>query len=146
MSNTRKTTTSRPRPAPRADTVTFLGEQYKVAEKIGVWPQMMLARAASEGVMLGDMKGLAAVHATLENVIDPADWGRFQDDMCTKKTDDLAGLLDLVTQAARIVMARGTSSNGSNPAAGKTDAQTRPATINGGTGGSTTADLSVVAQ
>jgi len=109
MSNTRRTTPSstRTRTAPKAqETVSYLGEKYKVAEKIGVWPQMMLARAAAEGINLGDMRGLAAVHATLENVIDPEDWGRFERDMIAKKADDLAELLDLVTQAAQIVTAR----------------------------------------
>jgi hypothetical protein len=112
MSNTRK-----PRsPAKPAipDTISYLGAKYKVADKIGVWPQMMLARAAQEGVNLGDIRGLAAVHATLENVIDPKDWARFQADMIAKKADDLQALLDLVTQAATVVSAR--QQNGSRAA------------------------------
>jgi hypothetical protein len=128
MSNTRKprapaARTARPRAKPAAE-ITYLGAKYKVASKIGIWPQLMLARAAQDGVNLGDVRSLAAVHAMLENVIDPGDWGRFQDDMVTKKTNDLEALLDLVSQAAQVVAARAekAAANGSAPAEGKQDA------------------------
>jgi hypothetical protein len=105
MSNTRTTRARTTRSKP-ADTITFMDGSYKVAGKVGVWPQMMLARAAQDGVMLGDMRGLAAVHAMLENVIDPEDWPRFQEDMIKKKADDLSELLDAVTQALQVVSER----------------------------------------
>lgn len=108
MANTRSTRAStRARPQ---ETISFQGKSYRVAKKIGIWPQMQLARAAQEGVTLGDMRGLAAVHATLENVIDPDDWPRFEADMISGKCDDLQKLLDLVTDAAKVVAAR--SQNG----------------------------------
>lgn len=109
MSNTRRTT---PRTRPQ-ETITFMGNSYRVARKIGIWPQMQLARAAQEGVTLGDMRGLAAVHATLENVIDPEDWPRFEADMISGKCDDLQKLLDLVSEAAKVVAAR--QQNGDAP-------------------------------
>jgi len=115
MSNQR---TTRPpaRRKPPADTVSFMGATYKVAEKIGIWPQLQLARAAQEGVTLGDMRSLAAVHATLENVIDPADWPRFEADMIAKKSDDLEKLLDLVGQCAQVVASRAGRANGNGQA------------------------------
>jgi len=93
-----------------------MGATYKVAGKIGIWPQLQLARAAQEGVTLGDMRSLAAVHATLENVIDPADWPRFEADMIAKKSDDLEKLLDLVGQCAQVVASRAGRANGNGQA------------------------------
>jgi hypothetical protein len=83
-----------------------MGATYKVADKIGVWPQMQLARASEQGLTFADPRGLAAVHATLENVIHADDWGRFQDDMISKRVQDLDELLSAVTQAMKIVVAR----------------------------------------
>lgn len=104
MSNTRKPRAAARKPPPAQ--LTFMGAKYKVADKIGIWPQMQLARAAQDGINLGDSRGLAAVYSTLQNVVHEDDWPRFEKDMISKKADDLLGLIGLITQAAQIVAAR----------------------------------------
>lgn len=127
MSNTRRTT-PRPKAAPKPPVITFMGSEYKVADKIGIWPQLQLARAAEAGIMLSDPRGLAAVHAQLENVIHPDDWGRFQDDMITKKIDDLTPLLLAVSDAMKIVAARqGAAQTNGNGGSGAAPASTEVA-------------------
>lgn len=109
MSNTR--TTRAPARTPRArqsrppaPTVTLLGTSYKVAEKIGVWPLMQFARAAEAGVSMADQKGLAAFHAQMQDVIHEDDWGRFQEDMITKKVS-MEDLIDCAREAVEVVQA-----------------------------------------
>jgi hypothetical protein len=130
MSNARRTPaarTARKKTVPAAPTVKFMGASYKVADKLGIWPQMQLARAAQDGINLGDARGLAAVYSTLQNVIHPDDWGRFENDMISKKTDDLLALLQLMQDAVQVVAAHqnGTpAANGTEPPEvnGKADA------------------------
>jgi len=95
----RPRTAARPRPAAAPGTLVFKGETYKLDTKVGIWPLMQFARAAEAGMNTADARGLAAVHAFLQDVIDPAEWGRFQEDMIRKKVDDLGELLDTAQQA-----------------------------------------------
>jgi hypothetical protein len=115
MSNTRTT-----RPSPRAaakpkteagppDRAAYLevfGGKYQVAEEVGIWPLMQFARAAETGTALTDHRGLAACHAFLQDVIAPADWGRFQEDMISKKVTDLDALMSAARQAIDALVAR----------------------------------------
>jgi len=107
-----RTRTARPA-APRARqskppplTVTFMGGKYRVADKVGIWPLMQFARAAEAGLSLRDVKGLAAVHAMLEDVVHPDDWGQFQDDMIAKKAVDLQAMLDVAGQVVELLTER----------------------------------------
>jgi hypothetical protein len=88
-----------------------MGAEYRVADKLGIWPQMQLARAAQDGINLGDARGLSAVYSTLQNVIHPDDWPRFENDMISKKTDDLLALLKLMQDAVSIIAARETTTS-----------------------------------
>jgi hypothetical protein len=74
----------------------FAGQEYQLADKIGIWPALQFARAAEAGWRSTDSRGLAAIHALLQDVIHPDDWGRFQEDMITGKVDDLEGLMKAV--------------------------------------------------
>jgi hypothetical protein len=120
MSNTRRTPAARKKPA--APTVQFMGASYRVAEKLGIWPQMQLARAAQDGINLGDARGLSAVYSTLQNVIHPDDWPRFENDMITKKTDDLLALLQLMQDAVKLVAAPAANGDAPPGTNGKADA------------------------
>lgn len=111
MANTRTTrprtgTTRARQTRPKGETLTFKGETYRLADKIGVWPLLQLARAAESGVSIRDQRGLAATHAMLEDAIHPDDWGKFQDDMIANKVDDLEDLLATVTQATQVIIER----------------------------------------
>lgn len=110
MANTRTTRTAtgtrtaraRQQPLPPAK-IKFMGSEYRLSEKIGIWPMMQLARAAEAGLSSSEPKGLAALHAYLEQVIDPEDWGQFQDDMLSKKADKLEDLMQLLSDAVSAV-------------------------------------------
>lgn len=105
MSNTRTTRTPvRARQAkPPAPSITFMGEKYKVSDKIGVWPMMQFARAAESGLSLGDPKGLAAAYSMLQDVIHEDDWGRFQENMINGKVNDLEALMKLTQEAVGVI-------------------------------------------
>jgi hypothetical protein len=97
--------------------VEFNGEQYKIAEKVGIWPIMQFARAAESGIGVGDYRALAALHGFLQDCIDTEDWGRFQNDMIEQKIDSADTLLDMATKVVEKVTSRPTqplsaSSNG----------------------------------
>lgn len=94
--------TSRPRAAAEkasAGTFTYMGSEYRLDSKMGVWPLLQFARAAESGWRNDDVRGLAAIHAFLQDVMLPEDWGRFQEDMIAKKMADLEGLLTCVRKA-----------------------------------------------
>lgn len=126
MSNTRTTAARKRRPPAAAapepkNKPLFLevfGGKYAVAEQVGIWPLMQFARAAETGTQLTDHRGLAACHAFLEQVVDPADWARFQDDMITKRISDLDALMAAARQAVDALFERRQAEqNGGAPAA-----------------------------
>jgi hypothetical protein len=150
MSNTRTTrpsprTAVKPKtdPAPPGDDsdgdgdgkVAYLevfGGKYRVADEVGIWPLMQFARAAETGTSLTDHRGLAACHAFLQDVIAPADWGQFQEDMISKKVNDLDALMTAARQAIDALVERRTArakSNGGPKAAAN---GTAPAEITAG--------------
>lgn len=122
MSNTRSTTPPKGRPTParrvKPEPATFklMGAEYKLADKVGIWPLMQYARALEAGDNeLGNRKAMASAHAILEDSIHPDDWGRFQEDMISKKMDDILMVLDAVMSAVRIADSK-RGRNGRKPA------------------------------
>lgn len=99
------------KPAPL--TIKFMGTEYRVADKVGVWPLMQFARAAEMGVSLRDAKGLAALHAMLQDAIHPDDWGQFQEDMIAQKTVDLQAMMDVSQQVVQLLSERQKKGRGS---------------------------------
>jgi hypothetical protein len=79
-----------------ADLVTFHGETFAMADRIGLMPLMRFAKFAKAGVDSADMAGLAALYDLLEQCIDPQDWPRFE--ACADKNRaDGEELLEVVT-------------------------------------------------
>lgn len=113
----------RPTPArakqgkPKGPTLTYLGKEYRVAASVGVWPLMQFARAAEAGLDMRDQKGLAALHAFLQDVIHPDDWGRFQDDMITSKISNLDELMSVAQQAVEEMQKRAAKKRANGAAA-----------------------------
>lgn len=100
-------TPQRPRQTrPKGEVLTYQGKEYKLATKIGVWPLMQLARAAQEGVASTDIRGLAALHAMFQDLLDPEDWPQFEADMIAAKMDDPMGLLATTQEAVLRIQAR----------------------------------------
>lgn len=111
MSNTRTTRSRKPAAKqppsePEPLYVEFEGSKYKVSDKVGVWPLMQFARAAEAGTSLLESRGLAALHAFIQDIIDPSEWGRFQEDMLVKKVNDLDALMRMAQQAVELVQKR----------------------------------------
>lgn len=100
-------TPQRPRQTrPKGEVLEYNGKEYKLATKIGVWPLMQLARAAQEGVNSTDMRGMAALHAMFEDMIDPEDWPQFEADMISSKMQDPMALLMTTQDAVLRIQAR----------------------------------------
>lgn len=109
MSNTRTTTAPKGRPTrarqvkPEPVTFKLMGAEYRLADKVGIWPLMQYARAVETGdTDTGQRRMMASAHAILEDSVHKDDWGRFQEDMITKKMDDILLVLDAVMGAVRI--------------------------------------------
>lgn len=126
MANTRTTRTTtgtrtaRARALPlKPATIRFMGGEYKLAEKIGVWPMMQLARASEAGLSARDSKGLAAIYSYLQQVLHEDDWPQFEEDMITKRADDLESLMKFLSDAVTLVQER-LDKQGRRPAARKT--------------------------
>lgn len=95
-------TPRRPRqqvPRHTGEVLTYNGKSYRMADRIGVWPLMQLARAAQEGVNSTDMRGLAALHAMFQDMIHPDDFPQFEADMIAAKFTDPMGLLTTTQEA-----------------------------------------------
>jgi hypothetical protein len=99
---------TRPRTPPKVEpgTMTYLGESYRLDESQGIWPILQFARAAEAGLNMTDPRGLAAIHAFLQDCLHPDDWGRFQEDMVKKKFVDLDGLMTAAREAVEAQMAK----------------------------------------
>jgi hypothetical protein len=57
--------------------VTFMGQEFKMAQKIGLAPIMMLAMAGSQGVDSADEAGLVALYRVINDCIDESEHARF---------------------------------------------------------------------
>lgn len=124
MSNTRSTTAPKGRATPArqskppAPTFKLMGAEYRLADKVGIWPLMQYCRAYESGAdsEIGQRRLMASAHAILEDSLHPEDWPRFQEDMIVKKMDDILMVLDAVMGAIRAAEAK-RGRNGRRPQA-----------------------------
>jgi hypothetical protein len=121
MSNTRSTTPPKGRATParqsKPEPATFklMGAEYKLAEKVGIWPLMQYSRAIETGDNdVGNRRALASAHAILEDSVHPDDWGRFQEDMIAKKMEDILQVLDAVMGAVQVAGSKRTRNGRAN--------------------------------
>lgn len=109
------------------DTITFLDEEYRIADRVGLMPLMKFARSAKAGSSTEDEDGLVALYDLLKDSLHPDDWDRFERDSITKKADG-EELMGVVTTTIAILSARPTrrrsvsSSTPSSTGASSTDA------------------------
>lgn len=87
--------------------VEFLGEHYRIAEKVGLMPLMRFAMTAKAGANADDMEGLAAMYALIRDCIDPSEWERFENDAIMKKAE-AEELLKVVQDVIQALSARPT--------------------------------------
>lgn len=68
-----------PAPPPPPATITFAGEQFRVAEQgVSLLALMELASIAKMGVDADSMQGIAALYELLQACIAPEEWPRFR--------------------------------------------------------------------
>lgn len=91
-----------------SDTVTFAGQEFTVAGKIGAMPLMRFARVARRGVDSNELEGLAAMYDLLEQCIDPGDWPRFERAADESRADG-DELMAVVQDVMAVVSGRPTS-------------------------------------
>lgn len=96
-------------------TVDFLGEQFKVADKVGALAVMRFAKIAKAGVDASELDGLVALYDLLGQVVHPDDWARFEEHADSQHADGDA-LLELVQEVFALIAARpsGRSSDSSD--------------------------------
>jgi len=58
--------------------VSFAGDTFSIADRIGLMPLMKFAHAASSGVDSSDMEGLAAMYDLLRSCLADEEWPRFE--------------------------------------------------------------------
>lgn len=115
---------------PQADHIEFMGERFRLAEKVSIMPLMAYANSANGGADSDDMKGLAAMYGLIRSVIhrpplfgedgqrqrdedghlmrDEREWNRFE----RVAMDEMAegeDLMDVVKKAMEIFSARPTA-------------------------------------
>lgn len=89
-------------------TVSFFGEDYEIAEKIGLMPLMRFAKVARGGVDSGDIEALAVMLDLLEQCVAPHEWQRFQD-AADKNRADGDELFAVITKVFEVLSERPTS-------------------------------------
>lgn len=87
--------------------VEFMGEKFRVAEKLGAMPLLQYANAAREGLDSDSMEGLAAMYAMIRDCIADDEWKRFERHATSTRADQ-AELLNVVTDVVAILTARPT--------------------------------------
>lgn len=76
------------------ETVTFMGEEFRIAETIGLMPLLKFASASDRGMASEDMAGMAAMYAMIRDCIDqgrPCTCGVPEGEMHKKATADAPG-------------------------------------------------------
>lgn len=89
-------------------TIEFFGEQFQVAEKIGLMPLLRFAKAAKAGADSADLESLTVMYDLLEQVIAPSEWERFQKVADDNRADG-EELMQVVSTAIELLTARPTS-------------------------------------
>lgn len=87
--------------------IEFMGNQYRMAESIGMMPMLKFAHVSSRGVDSNDLEGMAALYSMIRDCIDPDEWARFEQDAIDKKADG-DDLLAVVSKVIETVSARPT--------------------------------------
>lgn len=57
--------------AVQAETITFLGRDFRIADKVGLMPLLAFANASKAGLRTEDLDGLAAMYAMIRDCIHP---------------------------------------------------------------------------
>ena len=93
---------------PERDSVTFVGEQFAIADKVGLMPLLKFAKIAHSGLDSSDAEGMAAMYDMLQQCIADDEWLRFEDHATKTRAGD-EELLQVVKDAISLLTMRPTS-------------------------------------
>lgn len=81
--------------------VELLGQWFRMADDIGVMPQLAFAAAARDGIDASDIEGLASMYMLIRDCIADDEWDRFQRHAidAKAKAEDLMGVVATVVVA-----------------------------------------------
>lgn len=112
-------------------TVPFCGEDFRIADKIGLMPMMRFAKVAQAGVDSADLAGLAAMYDLLEQCLADDEWQRFSDhaDKSRADGDELMAVVGKVFEelGKRPTSRSSDSSDGPPPTSERSTAGSSPA-------------------
>jgi len=87
--------------------VDFLGQRFKLRDRVGLMPLMAFAQTAKSGKDTADMDALSSLYRLLRSCIHADDWPRFEDH-AEETAADADDLLKVVGDAIAAVTARPT--------------------------------------
>jgi hypothetical protein len=87
--------------------VEFLGEQFRIAERVGLMPMMRFAKVAKDGGDSDDLAGLTAMYDLLEQCLAEDEWERFQAHADNTRADG-EELMGVVARVFEVLSARPT--------------------------------------
>ncbi len=116
---------------PDDDRVEFLGERFRLAERVGIMPMLAYANASKTGLDSDDMEGLAAMYTRVRDVVDqrrppridpktgqqavdaegnpewagPSEWMRFEKHALEQQADG-EEVMEFVSRAMSVLAAR----------------------------------------
>lgn len=88
-------------------TIELLGEEFQVADRVGLMSLLRFAHLAKKGMAANDLGAFSAIYDVLRSVIADEDWDRFEEH-ATLVRADTEELLGCVREAITLVSARPT--------------------------------------
>lgn len=89
-------------------TIELLGEEFQVADRVGLMSLLRFAHLAKKGMTANDLDAFSAIYDVLRSVIADEDWSRFEEH-ATLVRADTEELLGCVREAITLVSARPTN-------------------------------------
>jgi len=96
-----------------AQKVTFMGQEFRMSDKIGLMPLMHLAVAGKRGLEANDMDGLVALYEVIRDCIEESEWPKFEKHAVDTKADG-EDLQKVVADVIEVITARPTQSPGNS--------------------------------
>lgn len=89
--------------------VPLMGQEFRMADKIGLMPLLHLAVAGKQGIDASSDAGLVAMYEVLRDCIDESEWARFERHAIDTKADS-DDLMKVVAHVIEVLSARPTKS------------------------------------
>lgn len=91
------------------DIIVFYGEQFRLADSVGIMPLMKFAHVAAAGIDSSELAGLDAIYTWLQDCLDEGEWPRFEAHAIRSKAPDDV-LVAVAMKASEVISGRPTVS------------------------------------